>query len=50
MKTVKNQWIHMQCKTINEDMKYGYHNKRAYETLKSLTKTSASFPYDSRVK
>ena len=31
----------MQCKSINEDMKYGRHNKRAYQTLKSLTKTSA---------
>ena len=31
----------MQCKSINKDMKYGQHNKRAYETLKSLTKTPA---------
>ena len=29
----------MQCKSINEDMKYVRHNKIAYETLKSLTKT-----------
>ena len=41
MKTAKDQWIQMQCKSINEDMKYGRHNKRAYETLKSLTKTPA---------
>ena len=39
MNTAKEQWIQMQCKSINEDMKYGRHNKRAYETLKSLTKT-----------
>ena len=39
MKTAKDQWIQMQCKSINEDMKYGRHNKRAYETLKSLTRT-----------
>ena len=31
----------MQCKSINKDMKYGRHNKRAYETLKILTKTPA---------
>ena len=31
----------MQCKSINEDMKYDRHNKRAYETLKSFTKTQA---------
>ena len=42
MKTAKEQWTQMnQCKSINEDMKYGRHNQRAYETLKSLTKTSA---------
>ena len=42
MTTAKDQWIHMQCKSINEDMKYGRHNKSAYETLKSLTKKPAS--------
>ena len=41
MKTAKEQCIQMQCKSINEDMKYGRHNKRAYETLKSLTKMPA---------
>ena len=41
MKTKKEQWIQMQCKSINEDIKYGRHNKRAYETLKSFTKTQA---------
>ena len=41
MNTVKDQWIQMQCKSIHEDMKYGRHNKREYETLKSLTKTPA---------
>ena len=41
MKTAKGQWIQMQCKSINEDMTYGRHNKRAYDTLKSLTKTPA---------
>ena len=32
MKTAKDQWIQMQCKSINEDVKYGRYNKRAYET------------------
>ena len=41
IKTAKDQWIQIQCKSINEDMKYGRHNKRAYETLKSLIKTPA---------
>ena len=41
MNTAKDQWIQMQCKSINEDMTYGRYNKRAYETLKSLTKTPA---------
>ena len=39
MKTTKEQWIQIQCKSLNEDMKYVRHNKRAYETFKSLTKT-----------
>ena len=26
MHTAKDQWIQMQCKSINEDMKYGRHN------------------------
>ena len=38
MMTAKEQCIHMQCKSINEDMTYGRHNKRAYENLKILTK------------
>ena len=41
MNTAKDQWIQMQCKSINEYMKYGRHKKRAYEILKSLTKTPA---------
>ena len=41
MKTVKAQCIQMQCKSINEDITYERHNKREYETIKSLTKTPA---------
>ena len=41
MKTAKEQWIQTRCKSMNEDMKYGRHNKRDYETLKRLTKTTA---------
>ena len=41
MNTAKYQWIQMLCKSINEDVKYGRHNKRAYETLKIHTKMPA---------
>ena len=36
LKTAKEQWVQMQCKSINGDMNNERHNKRAYETLKSL--------------
>ena len=35
----KDDWIQTHCKSIDDDMKHGRHNKRAYETLKMLTKT-----------
>ena len=38
MLKAKEDWIQTQCKSIDDDMKHGKHNKRAYETLKMLTK------------
>ena len=40
MLKAKEDWIQTQCKSIDDDMKHGRHNKRAYETLKILTKTT----------
>ena len=40
MLKAKDDWIQTQCKSIDDDMKHGRHNKRAYETLKMLTKTT----------
>ena len=36
----KDNWIQTQCKLIDEDMKYGRSSKRAYEILRTLTKTA----------
>ena len=36
----KYNWIQTQYKLIDEDMKYGRFSKRAYETLRTLTKTA----------
>ena len=36
----KDNWIQTQCKLIDEDMKFGIFSKRAYETLRTLTKTA----------
>ena len=33
-----DDWIQTQCKSIDDDMQHGRYNKRAYETLKMLTK------------
>ena len=35
----KDNWSQTQCKLIDEYMKYGRLSKRAYETLRTLTKT-----------
>ena len=40
MLKAKEDWIQTQFKSIDDDMKHGRHNKRAYETLKMLTKTT----------
>ena len=40
MLKAKEDWIQTQCKSIDDDIKHGRHNKRAYETLKILTKTT----------
>ena len=37
MQKAKDDWIQCQCKSIDDDMKHGRHNKRAYETLITLT-------------
>ena len=34
----KEEWIHEQCNSINDDMSRNRSNKRAYKTLKMLTK------------
>ena len=36
----KDDWIQFQCKSINDDMRHGRHNKRAYATLRTITKTT----------
>ena len=49
MKKSKDDWM---CKSICDDMRHGRHNKRAYETLSTLTKTtprSTSIIEDSNV-
>ena len=40
MQESKDNWIKIQCKSIDEDMRYGIYNKRYYNTLKILTKSS----------
>ena len=40
MKKAKDDWIQCQCKSIDDDMRHGRHNKWAYETLRTLTKTT----------
>ena len=41
MKEAKETWIQSQCTSINEDMAKGRANKKAYKTLKILTKTTS---------
>ena len=40
MKEEKETWIQSQCTSINEDMAKGRVNKKAYQILKILTKTT----------
>ena len=40
MLKAKEDWIQTQCKSIYNYMKHGRHNKRSYETLKMVTKTT----------
>ena len=40
MQDAKDNWIQIQCNPIDDDMRYGRYNKRAYNTLKILTKSS----------
>ena len=40
MKNAKEIWIQSQCTSINEDMSKGRANKKAYQTLKILTKST----------
>ena len=40
MKKAKDDWIQCQCKSIDDDMRHGRHNKRVYETLRTLTNTT----------
>ena len=40
MQEEKDNWIQIQCKSIDDDMRYGKYNKRAYNTLEILTKSS----------
>ena len=40
MLKANEDWIQTQCKSIDIDIKHSRHNKRAYETLKMLTKTT----------
>ena len=39
MQKAKDDWIQFQCKSIEDYMRHGRYNKRAYETLITLTKT-----------
>ena len=39
MKEAKETWIQSQCTSTNEDIAKGIANKKAYQTLKILTKT-----------
>ena len=45
MLKANEDWIQTQCKSNDDDMKHGRHNKRAYETLKMLTKTTPRSTY-----
>ena len=52
MRKSKDDWIQCQCKYIDDDMRHGVHNKRAYEILRTLTKItprSTSIIEDSNV-
>ena len=40
MQEAKDNWIQIQCKSIDDDIIYGIYNKRAYNTLIMLTKSS----------
>ena len=40
MKKAKEAWIQSQCTSINEDMSKGRANKKAYQTLKILSKST----------
>ena len=40
MKKAKETWIQDKCNVINEDMSKGRANKKAYKTLKILTKST----------
>ena len=39
VKKAKDDCIQCQCKYIDDDMRHGRHNKRAYATLRTLTNT-----------
>ena len=39
MQEAKDNWIQIQCKSIDDDMRYVRYNKRDYNTLKILTKS-----------
>ena len=45
MQEAKYNWIQIQCKSIDDDMIYGRYNKRAYNTLTILTKSSRRTTY-----
>ena len=36
-KVAKNEWISLQCKSIDIYLKMGIHSKREFNTLKSIT-------------
>ena len=40
MQEAKDNCIQLQCKSIDDEMRYGRYNKIAYNTLKILTKSS----------
>ena len=53
MQEAKDNWIQIQCISIDDDMIYERYNKRAYNTLNILTKSTrrtTSIIEDSNVK
>ena len=37
MKDKKYEWLKSQCNQIDYELKRGFHNKRAYNTIKAIT-------------